>query len=105
MTLALRRTVWLDGENRPNDYIVFHDGQKVGRIWRINSTARELWLWTQRDIRAPTYGPDGGVADTLEDAKATFRRTWNGYGAFESACGRSPRSNQEREQWLAGQSD
>ena len=87
MTLALRRTVWLDGENRPNDYTVFHDGQKVGRIYRINSTARELWLWTQRDIRAPTYGPNGGVADTLE--------TWDGYGAFENTHGRSPRSNQE----------
>jgi hypothetical protein len=30
MNLALRRTVWLDGDNRPNDYTVFHDGRKIG---------------------------------------------------------------------------
>jgi len=40
---------------------------------------------TQIGIRAPSYGPN---------AKAAFRRSWDGYGAFESACGRSPRSNE-----------
>jgi len=59
-----------------------------------------LWLWTQIGIRAPSHGPNGGVADTLDEAKAAFRRTWNGYGAFESACGRSPRSNEELHEWL-----
>jgi hypothetical protein len=37
MTIALRRTVFLDGERRPNDYIVVHDGQTVGRIYRMHS--------------------------------------------------------------------
>ena len=59
MSLVLRRTVWLDGENRPNDYTVFHDGRKIGRIYRMNSTARELWLWTQIDW-GPRHGPNGG---------------------------------------------
>ena len=39
----------------------------------------------------------------LDEAKAAFRRSRDGYGAFEHACGRSPRSNEEFEQWLAKQ--
>jgi hypothetical protein len=78
-TLALRRTVWLDGENRPNDYTVFHEGRKVGRIYRMNSTARELWQWTQIDW-GPSYGPNGGVADSLDEAKTAFRRAWDARG-------------------------
>ena len=55
---------------------------------------------TQIGRRAPSYGPNGGVAATFKDAKAAFRRSWDGYGAFESACGRSPRSNEELHEWL-----
>ena len=55
---------------------------------------------TQIGIRAPSYGPNGGVAATFKDTKAAFRRSWDGYGAFESACGRSPRSNEELHEWL-----
>ena len=65
MTLALRRTVFLDGERRPDDYEVRHDGRTVGRILRLRSTGREVWHWTQIGIRAPTHGPNGGAADTL----------------------------------------
>ena len=75
MTLALRRTVFLDGEKRPDDYEVRYDGRTVGRILRLRSTGRELWLWTQIGIRAPSHGPNGGVADTLDEAKAAFRST------------------------------
>jgi hypothetical protein len=96
----LKRIVWSDGTSRPDDYNVIHAGQTVGRIYRMNSTGRELWRWTQIGIRAPSYGPNGGVADTFEDAKAAFRRSWDGYGAFESACGRSPRSNEELHEWI-----
>jgi hypothetical protein len=105
MNLTLRRIVWSDGTSQPDDYEVRYQDRTVGRILRLRSTGRELWHWTQIDIRAPSYGPNGGVADTFEDAKAAFRRTWDGYGAFENAHGRSPHSNQELEQWLAGQSD
>jgi hypothetical protein len=38
MTLALRRTVFFDGETRPDHYEVRHDGQTVGRIYRLRST-------------------------------------------------------------------
>jgi hypothetical protein len=64
----------------------------------MRSTGRELWQWTRIDW-GPSYGPNGGVAETFEDAKAAFRRTWEAYGAFENACGRSPRSNEEPQQW------
>jgi hypothetical protein len=33
--IALRRTVWLNCENRPDDYEVRHDGRTVGRIYRF----------------------------------------------------------------------
>jgi hypothetical protein len=41
MTLALRRTVFLDGERRPDDYEVRYAGRTVGRILRLNSTGRD----------------------------------------------------------------
>jgi hypothetical protein len=86
MSLALRRTFFADGERRPDDYEVRHDGQTVGRIYRMRSTGRELWCWTQSGIRAPSSGPNGGVADTFEDAKAAFRCSWDvATRAFESA--------------------
>jgi hypothetical protein len=56
-------------------------------------------LWTQISIRAPTYGPNGGVAVSLDQAKAAFRLTWDRYGAFEAARGRPPRSNEELHDW------
>jgi hypothetical protein len=44
MSLVLRPTVWLNGEKRRNDYTVFHEGQKVGRIYRMIGD-EELWRW------------------------------------------------------------
>jgi hypothetical protein len=64
MTLALRRTVFLDGERRPNDYELRHDGLTVGRVYRMRSSGRELWRWTQSAIFQPTHGSNGGVADS-----------------------------------------
>jgi hypothetical protein len=51
-------------------------------MYRMNSTGRELWHWTQIDIRAPTHGPNGGVADSLGEAEAAFPAAWEagGYG-------------------------
>jgi hypothetical protein len=34
---------------------------------------RELWQRTQIDLRAPSHGPNGRVADALGEAKAAFR--------------------------------
>ena len=42
MTLALRRSVWPDGERSPDDYEIRHDGRTVGRICRKRGTGREL---------------------------------------------------------------
>jgi hypothetical protein len=70
------RTVFQDGEHRPDDYEVRCDGRTVGRIHRMNSVGRELWRWTQSGIFQPTHGPNGGVADTMDDAKAAFRAAW-----------------------------
>jgi hypothetical protein len=60
---ALRRTVFRDGERRPDDYEVRCDGRTVGPILRLRSIGRELWQWTQIDIPAPSYGPNGGIAE------------------------------------------
>jgi hypothetical protein len=68
--------VFLDGEKRPDDYEIRHDGQSVGRIDRMRSTCRELWRWTQSGPRAPTYGLNCGVAGSLDEAKAAFRAAW-----------------------------
>ena len=65
MSLALRRTVFADGERRADDYEVRYDSRTVGRIYRMRSTGRELWLWTQIGIRASSHGPNGGMADRL----------------------------------------
>ena len=42
MTLALRRSVWPDGERSPDDYEIRHDGRTVGRICRKRGTGRSF---------------------------------------------------------------
>jgi hypothetical protein len=44
---------------------------------RPHRTGRELWRWTQSGIFQPTHGRNGGVADTLDAAKAAFRAAWD----------------------------
>jgi len=61
------------GESRPDDYSVIHKGQRVGRIYRMHSTDRELWYWTEIGARAPNTG----LADTLEAAETAFLRAWD----------------------------
>jgi len=67
-TLILRRA----SESRPDDYSVFYEGQRVGRIYRMQSTDRELWYWAEIGARAP----NSGLADTLEAAEAAFHSAW-----------------------------
>jgi hypothetical protein len=73
VTLALRRA-GLD------DFDVLHDGEIVGRIYRMSSTGQELWRWMMPRLRAPTDGPSGGVVASLDEAKAAFRRAWDAQG-------------------------
>jgi MFS family permease len=50
-----------------------------GRILRLRSSGRELWQWTQIGW-GPSHGPNGGVADSLGEAKAAFRAAWDAHG-------------------------
>jgi hypothetical protein len=43
-------------------------------------TGRELWRWTQSGPRTSSHGPNGGVADTLDEATAAFREAWDARG-------------------------
>jgi hypothetical protein len=73
MSLVLKRIVWPDGSSRPDDFNILHGGAAVGRMYRMNGAPREQWRWTHFwYARAPI----GGVADTLEEAKAAFRAAW-----------------------------
>jgi hypothetical protein len=84
MALGLKRLVWSDGRSRPDDFNIMHDGTVVGRMYRMNSVGHELWRWTQIGWGS-SHDPNGGVADTLEAAKAAFRRM----GSLPSAKPRS----------------
>ena len=42
-------------------------------MYRMNSTGRELWRWTQSAIFQPSHRPNGRVADSLDETKAAFR--------------------------------
>jgi hypothetical protein len=46
---------------------------------RKRSTGRELWRWTQSGCGG-SHGPNGGVTDSLDEAKAAFRATWDAHG-------------------------
>jgi len=70
-----RQTVFLDGERHPEDYEIRYNGQTGGRGYRLRSTGRELWHWTQIGW-GPSHGPHGGLADSLDEAKAAFRAAW-----------------------------
>ena len=68
MSLALRRTLFLDGERRTITKSAM-PARTVGRIYRMNSTEGELWQWAQMGGVTIT-GPNDGVADSLGGAKA-----------------------------------
>jgi hypothetical protein len=65
------RFVWPDGSSRPDHFDVLNDGTVVGRMYRTNGIGREQWCWTQ--FGWYSGGQNGGVADTLDEAKAAFR--------------------------------
>ena len=78
MSLALQRIIWAAGYSRPDGYLVIDQGRTVGRIYRMNSIAKESWRWTMIG-RAPTHGPNpnnAGVAHSLDEAETAFRAAW-----------------------------
>jgi hypothetical protein len=58
MTLVLKRV-------QPDDYDVIHDGEIVGRIYRMIGVEEfgieELWRWRTAGSLEPTDGPSGGI--------------------------------------------
>jgi hypothetical protein len=69
---------WILRRGGPDDYDVIHDGETVGRIYRMKAD-RELWRWMIR-LWAPPPGPSGGVSATLDEAMAAFRAKWDAQG-------------------------
>jgi hypothetical protein len=68
MTFALKRI-------QPDDYDVTHDGEIIGRIYRMIGSEK-LWRWMMAGSREPTDGPSGGISISLEQAKAAIRAEW-----------------------------
>jgi hypothetical protein len=59
-------------EINPDDYIVFGDGQLIGRLRYARDRTPE-WLWT---ITVTLPGPPFGDAKTIEEAKQRFESAW-----------------------------
>jgi hypothetical protein len=80
MTLLLRKTraqariegldptIWDD-----DDYAIV-DETKVGRIYTHRIHGEMKWVWCLQTDPAPP--PNTGVADTLDDAKAAFKKRY-----------------------------
>jgi hypothetical protein len=58
MPLVLKRIVWPDGRSRPDDFNIMHDGEEVGRIYRMNGVGLDR-RWTHFWY---TRQPNGGDA-------------------------------------------
>ena len=78
MSLILRRVRWPDGKHSldPEDYRVYDSDRKIGWICRMNSIGTPRWEWGI-DYEMGK-GNQGGLVDSLEEAKAAFKAAWNG---------------------------
>ncbi|MBB4366748.1 hypothetical protein GGD65_007822 [Bradyrhizobium sp. CIR18] len=57
----------------PDDYIVFEDGQMIGRIRLARERSPALWLWT---VVVAMPGAPFGNAENIEQAKSKFETAW-----------------------------
>ena len=57
----------------PNDYSVFDDGQRIGRIRFASERNGGLWVW---HVQVHIPGPPFGTAASLDDANAQFKAAW-----------------------------
>jgi hypothetical protein len=77
MELLLRPTV-IGGDKLTDDYCVFHDGRRIGRI-RL-ATEREGSQGTVYDwmVNIPIAIPPGcrGTSGSLDEAKKNFKTAW-----------------------------
>jgi hypothetical protein len=77
MTLMLRRVRWPPDNSYsldPEDYRVYDGDRKIGWICRLRSTGSPRWEWGI-DYEMGK-GKQGGIVDSLEEAKATFKAAW-----------------------------
>ena len=74
MTLILEPIIWTDGYRRPDDYYLIKEGERIGRICRMN-TEMELWNWIATGSRASDRA-NGGVVHSLDEAEAAVVAAW-----------------------------
>jgi hypothetical protein len=73
-----RRRTLIDGEGRPDDWIIVRRGQEIGRVYKRDLPRGEgvVWEWMTW-----TYPNDHGSADTMEQAleklRAFIRSHWS----------------------------
>src|SRR5215472_11473446 len=74
ITLILEPVIWSDGYSPPDDYYLIKEGQRIGRICRMNAEM-ELWCWIPAGPR-PSRRKYGGVVHSLEEAEAAVAAAW-----------------------------
>jgi len=73
--LRFRRTC-IAGQYRDDDYCVYDNGLRVGRILLYSSTPQGAqWAW-HINVEEPIPGWCKGRAATLDEAKSAFRAAW-----------------------------
>lgn len=76
---SLRRTR-LSDEADTQDFVIRWNGRDVGRVYRGKFAQRDLWQWTIYMIdgaRRIEGVPIQGLAETLDEAKAEFRSSFD----------------------------
>jgi hypothetical protein len=56
-----------------NDYSVFEDGQRIGRIRYAKERTPGIWLW---NVIVTIPGPPYGDAKSISEAKDRFKAAW-----------------------------
>jgi hypothetical protein len=72
--LTFRRTVIAD-ECVDDDYVVYFDGRRVGRIVLATERDNPAWHW-HINPPLPILSLGNGSESELEDAKTAFREAW-----------------------------
>jgi hypothetical protein len=66
---GLRTDIW-----REDDYSISDGETCVGRIYKERIHGEPRWLWFLQTVPAPP--PNSGVSNTLDEAKAAFKRRY-----------------------------